>query len=467
MDTAELCTKSLTEIAALIERGDVSPVELTQMTLDRIERFDGQLHSYLTVTPERALAAARTAEAELRRGARRGPLHGVPVGVKDLCATRGVRTTCASGVLADSTPDHDATVVRKLEAAGAVIVGKTNLTEFALIGYHPSLPRPRNPWDQTRDTGGSSSGSGAATAAGLCFAAIGTDTGGSIRFPSGWCGVVGLKPTYGRVSRAGVFPLCASLDHVGPMARRVADVAAVLDAIAGFDADDPTTLRGAPQPCSAAIGGTARGVRIGWDARYVGQGAQSDVAAAVERAVRVLEAQGAEVVEVALPPVEGVLPAWSILCAAEAAAAHTATFPSRAGDYGPTFRSFLEFAATLSAQQYAAAREACMVWAGQLRGVFEDVDLLACPSTFMTAPPLDLINPLGPYNTYIAPLMRFTAPFNFSGSPTLSVPCGFSNDGLPYSLQLVGRHGDEPLLCRVGHVYEQATDWHRRRPPLG
>jgi amidase len=466
MNLDELCMAGLGEAATLIERREVSPVELTRAVLQRIERLDGALHSYLTVTGAAALAAARAAEAEIARGAYRGALHGVPIGIKDLCATRGVRTTCGSGVLADAVPDYDATVVRHLTNAGAVVVGKLNLTEFALMGYHPSLPRPCNPWDRSRDTGGSSSGSGAATAAGLCFASIGTDTGGSIRLPSGWCGVVGLKPTYGRVSRAGVFPLGASLDHVGPMTRRVADAAVMLDAIAGFDPDDPTTLRGPAPRCADAIAGDVRGVRIGWDARFVSDGASADVTAAVRRAVETLAAAGADLVEVALPPVEAVLPAWPVLCAAEAAAAHAATFPSRADAYGATFRSFLEYAGTLRAQDYAASHDARQQWSGRLRGVFEAVDLLACPSTFMPAPPADLIDPSAPFTPDIAPFMRFTAPFNFSGSPTLSLPCGFSNHGLPYSLQLVARHGEEALLCRVGHVYEQATEWHRRRPPL-
>jgi amidase len=466
MTLDELCTGSLVDAAALIARREIAPVELTRAMLDRIARLDTGLHSYLTVTADAALAAARTAEAEVLRGELRGPLHGIPIAVKDLCATRGVRTTCGSGVFADAVPDQDATVVRRLAAAGAVVLGKLNLTEFALMGYHPSLPRPRNPWDQRRDTGGSSSGSGAATAAGLCFAAIGTDTGGSIRLPSAWCGVVGLKPTYGRVSRAGVFPLGASLDHVGPMARRVADAAAMLEVMAGFDPDDPTTLRDPAPRCSEAIGADVRGLRVGWDGGFVVAGTQPDVATTVHGALQTLAAQGAEVVAVTLPAVEDLLPAWPILCAAEAAAAHAATFPARAADYGPTFRSFLEYADTLRAQDYAAHHEARLKWAGRLRGVFEHIDVLACPSAFMTAPPLELIDPLAPFTPAIAPFMRFTAPFNFSGSPTLSVPCGFTPDGLPHSLQLVGRHGAEALLCRVGHVYEQATDWHRRRPEL-
>jgi amidase len=466
MVSAELGMQGVGDVVALLDRRELSAVELTKAMLARIERLDSHLHSYLTVTPERALAAAAEADRELAHGRRRGPLHGIPIGIKDLCATRGVRTTCASGVFADVTPDYDATVVRRLDAAGAVMLGKLNLTEFALMGYHPTLPRPRNPWNARHDTGGSSSGSGAALAAGLCFAAIGTDTGGSIRLPSAWCGVVGIKPTYGRVSRFGVFPLAASLDHVGSMARRVADAAAMLDAIAGPDPQDPTSLPDAPPRCLDAIGAPISGIRIGCDIRFMAEGAHPEVVSAVQRALGVLADLGAHIVEVTIPPFEELVSGWPIICAADSAAAHAPTFPSRRAEYGPTFRSFLDYAATLRAQDYAAAHEKRLVWSGQLRAMFEHVDLFACPSMFMTAMPADLLDPYGPFLPDIAPSMRFVAPFDFSGSPTLSIPCGFTDEGLPHSLQLVARHGAEPLLCRVGHAYESATDWHLRQPPL-
>jgi amidase len=240
----------------------------------------------------------------------------------------------------------------------------------------------------------------------------------------------------------------------------------VLDAIAGFDPDDPTTLREPPPSAVPAVDAGARGLRVGWDERFVRDGTHPEAADTIERAVRVLAAAGADVRPVEVPPVEAVLPAWPVLCAAEAAVAHAPTFPSRAADYGPTFRTFLEYAATLRAQDYAAQHCARMEWSGRLRGVFEQVDAIACASTFMTAPPLELIDPYAPFATDFVPFLRFTAPFNFSGSPTLSIPCGFSDKGLPYSLQLVGRHGEEALLCRLGNAYEQATDWHRRRPPI-
>ena len=466
MASDDLCWLTLTEAAARIAAGALSPVELTEAVLARIARLDPTLHAYLAVLPEAARAAARAAEAEIAAGRRRGPLHGIPVAVKDLCDLRGTVTTCASRVLDDRVAGDDATCVARLIAAGAIVVGKTNLTEFALMGYHPTRPIPVNPWRADCSTGGSSSGSGAAVAAGLCLAALGTDTGGSIRIPSAWCGTVGLKPTYGRVSRAGVFPLGASLDHVGPLARSVADAAHVLDALAGVDPRDPTTLRQPPPGCAAALDGGLRGLRIGWDETYATTMVLPAVAAAVRTAVDALDRSGAVIVPVRVPDVDAVLSAWTVLCGGDALAAHAATFPARAADYGPSFRSFLEYAGHLSAADYAARHAQRLDWAGAFSAVFESCDLLACPSSFMPAPAIDALDPYGEFSDAIAPFLRFTAPFNFSGSPTLSLPCGFTDDGLPHSLQLVGPHGGEALLCRAGHAYQLATDWHRRRPPV-
>ncbi|MDX2169286.1 MAG: amidase [Deltaproteobacteria bacterium] len=468
MSQDELAWLGVTEAGERIAAGTLSPVELTEAVLARIARLNPALHAYLTVLPERARAAARRAADELAAGRRRGPLHGVPVAVKDLCDLRGTVTSCASTVRGEAPATRDAAVVTRLDAAGAVIVGKTHLTEFALMGYHPSLPRPRNPWNRDFDTGGSSSGSGVAVAAGMACAAIGTDTGGSIRIPSAWCGVTGLKPTFGRVSRAGVFPLGTTLDHVGPMARSVADAALMLDVLAGVDPADPTTRRAPLPSCAEASAGGVAGLRLGWDDAYVAAGAPPYIAAAARAALDVLAAHGAQVVEVRLPPVDELLAAWPVLCGAEALAAHAdaGLFPARAAAYGNAFRTFLEYAQELSAAEYARHHTHRIEWAGGFAAVFEQCDLFACPSTFMTAPPLDVLDVNGPFSPAIAPFMRFTAPFNFSGSPTLSVPCGFSPDGLPYSLQLVGPHDGEPLLCRAGHAYQQATDWHRRRPAL-
>jgi len=467
MDAEDVCYLTLTQVAAMLRRRELSSVELTRRVLERIERLDPQLHSYITVLPERALEQAGVAERELAAGVDRGPLHGVPVAVKDLCFTKGIPTTCASHVLAGWMAPYDATVVARLAAAGAVLLGKLNMTEFAMSGYAPLLPIPRNPWDRTRNTGGSSSGSGVATAAGLCFASLGTDTGGSIRSPAAWCGVVGLKPTSGRVSRHGVFPLGMTLDHVGPLTRSVADAAAVLDVIAGPDANDATTLTAPPPQCGAALRRGVHGVRIGLDEQYLSAYVHPDVVTALRSALEVLKGLGAVVVPVSLPAVDEVLEAWSVICAAEAVVAHAATYPRRAADYGPTFRSFLEFGAALTGAEYARAHLLRVTFARQAQRVFEPADVLACPGAFMQPPPADALDPYSPFSPAIAPFLRFTAPFNFSGNPTLSVPAGFSEDGLPHGIQLVGPLLGEALLCQVGHAYEQATAWHRRRPPIG
>jgi amidase len=462
----DLLYEPLHAIAPRIARGDVSPSELTRATLARIERLDPILSSYLLVTAERALAAAAEAEREIAAGRHRGPLHGVPIAIKDLCDWRGLATTCASALAADGAAERSATVVEKLEAAGAVIVGKTNLYEYAFMGYHPGWPVPRNPWRTDVDTGGSSSGSGAAVAAGLCFAALGTDTGGSIRMPSAWCGLVGLKPTYGRVSRAGVFPLAASLDHVGPMTRTVRDAALVYDAIAGPDPRDPTSLRDAPSPVAPTLDQPIDGVRVGWDEEFASAGASGDVVDAVRASLDVLAAAGARIVPVSVPPVEELLRAWPVICAGDALAAHASNYPSRAADYGPSIRSFFEFAAQQTAADYARMHDVRQRWRGELAAVFDGVDVLACPSTFGTPPPAGAIDPHGTFSPAIFPFGRFTFPLNCTGSPTLSLPCGFTGDGLPYSLQLVARHAEEALLCRVGNAYERATPWHERHPSL-
>ncbi len=464
---AELCGKPLVEAAALLRRRELSPVELTRLVLERIGALDGDLHSFITVTAEAAMAQARAAEAEISKGRYRGPLHGMPIAIKDLCYTKGVRTTCASKILSDWVPDHDATVVEKLHAAGAVILGKLGMTEFAYGGYHPTVPTPVNPRARDRWPGASSSGSGSATAAGLCFGSLGSDTGGSIRFPAAACGVVGVKPTYGRVSRHGVFPLAASLDHIGPMTRTVADAAVMLGAIAGFDPRDPTTRREPVPDYLAALGEGARGLRIGVDETFCTEGTEPDVSRGVLGAVRVLREQGAEIRAIRVRGLEAAARDWYVICAVEAAVAHERTYPSRAADYGATFRALLEDGVRVSGVEYAAVQEARQAVCRAIDDLWQDVDLLLCPSMPTLPPPISELPPdaiLG--RERVVPLLRFTAPFDFSGSPTISVPCGVSDGGLLLSLQLVGRHGEEATVLRGGHAYEQATDWHRRPLPM-
>jgi amidase len=465
--TGPLHYASLADVAGLIAKQEIRSADLTRQILDRIATVDGHLQSYVTVTAEQALASARRADDEIRAGRYRGPLHGVPIGVKDLCYTRGVRTMAGTKVFADFVPDYDATVVARLEAAGAVILGKQVLCEGAYGPYFPGYRVPVNPWDATRWSGVSSSGSGVATAAGLCFASVGTDTGGSIRYPSAANGCVGLKPTYGRVSRYGVFALAPSMDHIGPMTRTVEDAAILFETMAGADPLDPTSL---PDPVPAVRSGLRQGVaglRIGFDRRYATANVDDDVAAAMDEVLATLTRLGASVVAVTMPDVSQVGNAWFELCFAEMLAVHATTFPSRAGDYGPGLRVVLESGQRQESAKFAAANRLRTEVSASIDSVLDTVDCLLCPSMSNSARAKET----DPFDedtveTWSA-LVRndvHTQPFNFSGSPTLSVPCGFSADGLPLSVQFVGRRLSEAMLCRIGHVYEQATSWHLKHP---
>ena len=468
----------LQEIARLIASRDVSPVELTQRMLDRISKVDAALKSYATVTAEQALSDARAAEQEIKGGKYRGPLHGVPIAVKDLFYTKGTRTMGGTKVLKDFVPDFDGTVVARLHEAGAVVLGKLNLTEGAMAGYHPDFDIPVNPWDPSRWAGVSSSGSGVALAAGLCFGALGTDTGGSIRYPSSANGVVGLKPTYGRVSRFGVLPLAESLDHVGPMARRVVDVAIMFDAMGGFDPKDPTSLQ---EPTLNTLGEIARGVhglRIGLDREYALAGIDAGQAASILEALKVLSSLGAQIVDVRMPDMAGIPEAWFLLCSSEAVAAHAANYPSRANEYGPYFREFLQLGVSATEAQLAGARRTRAEITRQLTAVLSEVDAIACPSGGAPAWPISKETQYGSMTAYNAataarsgasdpPLKStrvFTMPMDFAGVPAICLPSGFSADGLPYSVQFVGRSLGEPVLCRIAHAYEEATSWHARHP---
>jgi amidase len=457
--------RPLWEIAEAIERRALSPVELGRAQLERIERLDGKLQSYATVLAESALEDARRAELEIWRGDRRGPLHGVPIAVKDLCAMRGVTTACGTVVLREPVPDFDAAVVERLRGAGAVLLGKLQLTEGAYGNHHPSVSPPLNPWDASRWVGVSSSGSGAATAAGLCFAALGTDTGGSIRFPSASCGVVGLKPTYGRVPLHGVFPLAPSLDHVGPMVRSVRDAALLLEVLAGFDARDPTSRREPPERYSAELDAGVRGVRIGIDARYVSEGVDACVRDAVLAGAAVLAQQGAALVEMRLPSVEELTRAWILICATEVALVHEALYPARAAEYGPALSGLIDLGRRLPALELQRSVSVRRLFCAQLAHAFEGVDLIACPSMPWTTPAAER-SPEADLEDRGTSSLLFTAPFNFSGYPTLSLPCGFSPEGWPLSLQLVARPLHEALLLRAGWSYERATPWHARHPSL-
>ena len=465
MPDTPLHYQTITEIASLIQSKQLSPVELTSAILERIEALDGNLKSYATLMADSALASARTAEAEIAAGNYRGGLHGVPIAVKDLCFTTGVATMGGARVLRDFVPGFDGTVVQKLNAAGAVILGKLNLTEGAMAGYNPEFQIPVNPWGADRWSGASSSGSGVATAAGLCYGSLGSDTGGSIRFPAAACGIVGIKPTWGRVSRYGVLALAESLDHIGPMTRSASDAGVMLQAIAGHDPNDPTSLTAPVPNMLAGVAQGVRGVRIGVDERYIGDGVDSELAAAVLEGARLLESRGAVLVPVRMPDTDPLSQAWGVLCSAEAAAAHRETFPSRGDEYGPWFRGWLELGLRQSATDYAIASYQRLACNGTLAELFGGIDVLVCPS--MTTPP-ERVTPealYGPMDEEEWSWGRFTIPFDFSGAPTISLPCGLNSEGLPLSIQFIGRHLTEPLLVQVGHAYEAATQ-HQLRPDV-
>ncbi len=457
--------QTIAEVGARLQSRELSPVELTSTILERIEALDGDLKSYATVMADSALASARTAEHEIAAGNYRGGLHGVPIAVKDLCFTTGVATMGGSRVFRDFVPDFDGTVVQKLNAAGAVILGKLNLTEGAMAGYNPAFQIPVNPWGADRWSGASSSGSGVATAAGLCYGSLGSDTGGSIRFPAAACGIVGIKPTWGRVSRYGVLALAESLDHVGPMTRSASDAGVMLQAIAGHDPNDPTSLTTQVPNMLEGVDQGVRGVRIGVDERYISDGVDSELAAAVLEGARLLESKGAVLAPVRMPDVEPLSRAWGVLCSVEAAVAHRETFPSRRDEYGPWFRGWLELGLGYSATDYAIASYQRLACNGTLAQIFDGIDVLVCPS--MTTPP-ERVTPealYGPMDEEEWTWGRFTIPYDFSGSPTISLPCGLNSEGLPLSIQFVGRHLAEPLLVQVGRAYEAAAQ-HQLRPDV-
>ena len=466
MPDTPLHFKTVSEVAALIESKELSPVELTEAMINRIESLDGQYKSYATVTADHAKASAQAAEKEILAGRYLGPLHGVPIAVKDLCFTKGVRTMGGARVLRDHVPDFNGTVVEKLESAGAVLLGKLNLTEGAMAGYNPDFQVPLNPWDTERWSGASSSGSGVATAAGLCFGSLGSDTGGSIRFPAAACGIVGIKPTWGRVSRYGVLALAESMDHVGPMTRSAGDAGIMLQVLAGHDPNDPTSLTAPVPNMLEGVGQGIRGIRIGLDQRYISEEVDPQLTDAVLAGVRVLEGLGAVTVQVQMPEINDFSAAWGVLCSAEAAAAHRETFPSRSEEYGPWFRGWLDLGVGVTGADYAEANKKRLACNGILAGIFDNIDVLVCAS--MTAPPARVTpeEMYGPMDTEEWTWGRFTVPFDFNGAPTISLPCGQNDEGLPLSIQFVGKHLAEPLLCRMGHAYEEATEWHNLRPDV-
>jgi aspartyl-tRNA(Asn)/glutamyl-tRNA(Gln) amidotransferase subunit A len=467
---------SIRATAEEIHSGVITPSELVAETFERIDELDGEIQAFVTLMRDQAYKDAEQAERELRTGLYRSPLHGVPVAIKDLIAVKGVRTTAGSKVLADNISQEDATVVELLRKAGAIIIGKTWTYEFA---YGPYCPPTRNPWNHSRTTGGSSGGSAAAVATAMCPGAIGSDTGGSIRIPSACCGVTGLKPTYGRVSCYGVIPLSWSLDHVGPIARSAEDCAILFDAIAGYDPRDPNSVSGPPiapsRHTATLIGGaegrsslSLQGLKLGIPQESFYAPLDPEVRSVWRAALRVLEEEGAVLVDVEL--MRPTMELYRTVQKPEATLAHVQKgwFPEKQNLYSELVFERLVEGQAITAVDYLRAQQERRIFSSSLRAVMQQVDAIVLPTLPVAAIPLEKVTQDieidgGMQNAGTA-FLRLTMPFNLAGVPAVSLPCGFTTDGLPIGLQIAGKPFEEATVLRVAHAYQQLTDWHRREP---
>lgn len=454
---------TISELALRIRRKEISPVEITRHCLGQIEKLNKDLNAFITVLTESAIDEAKAAEAEILRGQWRGPLHGIPIALKDLIETAGIRTTAASKVFEDRIPSEDAEIVRRLRESGAVIIGKNNLHEMAyggssLISHFGVV---HNPWDVSRITGGSSGGSAAAVPTGMVFAAIGTDTAGSIREPAALCGCVGLKPTFGRVSTRGVIPLSTSLDHIGPLVQSVADAAIVLQAIAGYDARDITSADVPVADYGSALKEDAKKLRVGVPRAYFFDDLNAEVASAVEHALRGIQTLVADVREVQVD-----VPTDRTLQTAEAYAYHAENVAKNSELYHPEIVRRIRAGENVSAVEYIERRRELEQARRSISRVFADIDVLVTPTTPAPAPTIaDLTADPDALRPAELKLLHNTRPFNVWGLPAISLPCGFTEAGLPIGLQIAAPHWHEDLVLRLAHAYEQATAWHKRAVP--
>jgi len=464
----ELVFASLTELAAMIRSRAVSPVDVVRATLEHIERIGSALNCYITIMGGEAEKEAERLEQLLGEGAYLGPLHGVPISLKDNICTAGTRTTAGSPILEHWVPDQDATAVQRLKAAGAIIIAKANLYEFAFGAPHTRFGPTHNPWDLDRSCAGSSSGSAAAVAAGLCHASIGTDTGGSIRIPATLCGIVGSKPTYGLVSRAGVIPVSYNMDHVGPMTRTVPDAAVVLQAMAGPDPKDSTTVPATLPDFLSIIEDGVQGLRIGILALQATEAIQPEVREAVRRAYAVFDREGATLSEVVLPDLTQARTVNWVICGAEAAEYHRPYLRTRAGDYHPVVRALLEGGEFIPATDYIHAQRVRRRFTEEVRSALAGVDVLILPAAALEAYRIGQRTVMldGLEEDVLQANTRYTPLFDLTGHPALVLPCGFSSTGLPIGLQVVGKPLDDARVFRVARAYERATDWHTRRSRL-
>ncbi|ETW92432.1 MAG: hypothetical protein ETSY1_43645 [Candidatus Entotheonella factor] len=468
MANDELCSQPISELAGLIARREISPVDLTHAYLDRIERANASLNAFITVTSEQARQDAKSAEAEIVRHGPRSPLHGIPLAHKDIVATKNIKTTCGSKVLENYVPDYDATVIKRLHAAGALQLGKLNMHEFATLVPSPHFGPVHNPWQHGYNPGGSSSGSGAAVAAGLCAGALGTDTGGSIRIPAAYCGIVGLKATHGRVSLHGVMPLAWSLDHIGPMTRTVKDAALMLQALAGYDPSDPSSQEVPVDDYLTSLNGDIRGLRLGVLTHFFPDATDPEVRQAFEAAIDVFAGLGASIIDVSPPDLETAWHTVQTIMNGEANVWHESYLRNQGDDYAPQVRKFLERGQPTLATDYIKAQQAKSRLRQEMLTACADVDALLTPGA------LTLPQPLGIRSVMIenreVPLLRAivsaTSPFNLTGQPALTLPCGRSLSGLPMALQIVGKPFDEATVLRIGYAYESHTTWHLQFPEI-
>jgi aspartyl-tRNA(Asn)/glutamyl-tRNA(Gln) amidotransferase subunit A len=466
----ELTQLSVSQLGHHIQRRDVSPVEVAEAFIRRIDALEPRLNAFITRVDEHALQAAREAEKEILRGDYRGPFHGIPVGLKDLFWTRGIRTTSGSLIDGDFVPTEDSAVSSRIKAAGAYCIGKLHMTEFAFDGtslnhhYGPA----RNPWELARMAGGSSSGPGAAVASGQVPMAIGTDTGGSVRVPAALCGITGLKPTFGLISRYGVTPLSWSMDHVGPMTRTVRDAALALNMLAGYDPRDPDSVRMAPQDYSRELDRGVQGIRIGVPKDFIWEVMDPEVEQAFRAAMIQMESLGSRTQETSMPDLGLINAAGSIVQTSEAGIIHRSRVLGQGQHFDPVIRRRIESGLFVPADAYLHAQQVRAKLRGVLLETLEGVDLLATPTTAIAAPGIDQERVIiqGQDVPIREALLRITRVFSTVGLPAISVPCGFTEGGLPVGLQLVGKPFSESLLLRAAQAYQESTSWHLRRPEV-
>ena len=469
-DPEQLLELSLAQAAKMVKSREVSPVELVDACLARIHAVDDRLRAYITIFDE-ARQVAKAAEAMIMAGHDLGPLHGIPIALKDNLAVKGTRTTAGSKVLENWIPDHDATVTERLRRAGAIFVGKLNMHEFAWGGTsdNPHYGAVRNPWDTERFPAGSSGGSGVAVAARTCYGAIGTDTGGSIRLPSAINGVVGIRPTYGRVSNHGIIPLAWSMDTAGPMTRTVEDCAIMFGTIAGHDPKDPSTSRAAVSEYTDGLDRGVKGLRIGVVPGYFFHHLQPPVRDAVKAALKTLEGLGAELVDVNIENIHGNISAQLTIEAAEPSTYHQRWLREQPENYGADVRSLLEIGEMLLATHYLQAQRYRTLLRQEFLEAFKKVDVFICPTLPFTATKVGAMKVVienGVEEDMLSAIMQFTGVPSLTGLPSLNVPCGFDQDGLPVGMQIIGRPFDEAFLFRIGAAFQSATDFHKRAPKL-